>query len=283
MQEELYPSILTQPLNIIKTFSAQEIMCIGKTLEQQTRRKFCKSNSQKAVNAKSLVQAFLGEHFLDVKQRPAMKRKQIQTLHSLANKVILDNDYKLIQLQVSLANAIHREKRNAWFQQSPIHMWAFVPNLWGEDKLMKYFSYLEYCVKHKQIEHQTLDYTHILTNMKTHILNKGYDFCKQEHFQTLAMKKPDLLSRPLVFGNIDQQNTYSAQLMFSENVEKFMLRKGYTETAEFIKLVRHWHTACDSRGVRADVRVMLLYNMYSFLMEKTDFNSFPFPYTGRYW
>ena len=61
--------------------------------------------------------------------------------------------------------------------------------------------------------------------MKTHILNKGYDFCKQEHFQTLAMENPDLLSRPLVFGNIDQQNAYSAQLMFSENVEKIHVEK----------------------------------------------------------
>ena len=115
MQEELYWSILTQPLNIIKTFSAQEIMCIGKTLEQQTRHKFCKSNAQKAINANSLAQAFMGEYFLDIKQRPAIKRKQIQTLHSLAKKVIMDDEYKLIQLQVSLANAIHREKRNTWF------------------------------------------------------------------------------------------------------------------------------------------------------------------------
>ena len=101
LTQELYPSILMQPLNIIKTFSAQEIMCIGKTLEQQTRCKFCKSNAQKAVNANSLAQAFMGEHFLDIKQRPAIKRKQIQTLHCLAKKVIMDDEYKLIQLQVS--------------------------------------------------------------------------------------------------------------------------------------------------------------------------------------
>ena len=66
--------------------------------------------------------------------------------------------------------------------------------------------------------------------MKTHILDKGYDFCKQEHFQTLTTENPDLLSRPLVFRNIDQQNAYSTQLKFSENVEKFMLKKGYMQT-----------------------------------------------------
>ena len=70
--------------------------------------------------------------------------------------------------------------------------------------------------------------------MKSQILNKGYDFCPKEHFQQLSREDPDLLSRPLVFDNIDQQNAYSAKLMFSEKVEKFMLSKGYVETAEFI-------------------------------------------------
>ena len=115
--------------------------------------------------------------------------------------------------------------------------------------------------------------------METHILNKGYDFCKKEHFQTLAMENPDLLSRSLVFDNIDQQNAYSAQLMLSENVEKFMEKKGFSETADFISLVQHWYATCDSRGIWADVCVHLLYKMYSFLMEK-NFNSFPFKYTG---
>ena len=117
-QEELYPSILMDPLNIIKIFSTHHRMCIGKTLKQQTCCKFCKSNAQKAINANSLAQAFLGEHFLDIKQRPAMKKKQIQTLQALAKKVIMGE----CKLQVSLANVIHREKRNTWFQQSYSHV-----------------------------------------------------------------------------------------------------------------------------------------------------------------
>ena len=71
--------------------------------------------------------------------------------------------------------------------------------------------------------------------------------------------------------------------MFSEDVQKFIEKKGYTEMANFISLVRNWHAACDSRGVRADVRVELLFEMYIFLTEETNFNSFPFIYTGRYW
>ena len=281
--DELYPTILTDPLLITKTFTASEILCIGKTLEQKTRRKFCKSNGLKASNANSLAQAFLGESFLEIKSKIGCKRKEVKSLHLLAKEVLLSDDYKLVLLQVSLANALHREKRNKWFNKSPIHMWGYIPHLWKEETVIKYFSYPEFLEERNQIEHRTLDYTHILTNMKTHILTKGYDFCKKEHFHTLAKEDPDLLSRPLVFDNIDQQNAFSAQLMFSENVEKFMRRKGYIETANFVKLVRHWHVACDNRGVRADVRVTLIYNMYSFLTSDIDFNSFPFPLTGWYW
>ena len=201
----------------------------------------------------------------------------------MSKNVILCDDYKLLPLQVSLANALHREKRKAWFDKSPIHMEGYIPHVWEEHTVLKYFSYPEYLEEWQQIGYRTLDYTHILTNMKSHILNKGYDFCPKEHFQQLSRENPDLLSHPLVFDNIDQQNTYSAKLMFSEKVEKFMVSKGYVETAEFIKLVREWHSACDDHGVRADTWVTVLRNMFSFLTCGIDFNSFSFPLTGCHW
>ena len=117
--DKLYPTILTDPLLITKTFTASEILCIGKTLEQKTRRKFCKSNGLKASNANSLAQAFLGESFLEIKSKIGRKRKEVKSLHLLAKEVLLSDDYKLVLLQVSLANALHREKRNKWFNKSP--------------------------------------------------------------------------------------------------------------------------------------------------------------------
>ena len=98
------------------------------------------------------------------------------------------------------------------------------------------FSYPEFSLKRQQVEHRTLDYTHILTNKKTHILSKGYDFCKKEHFQELATENPNLLSRPLVFDNIGQQNAYSAILMFSVLWKNFLREKGHIESAEFLCL-----------------------------------------------
>ena len=186
-------------------------------------------------------------------------------------------------MQVALANAIHAEKREQWLHNCPIHLSVYIPHVWEDHLEFEMFSYPEFSLKRQQVEHRTLDYTHILTNMKTHILTKGYDFCQKEHFQELATEKPNLLSRPLVFDNIDQQNAYSAILMFSVPVENFLRRKGHIKSADFMCLVREWHTACNECGIRADTRVSMLYNMYRFLTKDIHFDRFPFPLTGRYW
>ena len=43
--KELYPHILTDAFNITKRMTVQEILTVGKTLEQRTDWKFCKSNA----------------------------------------------------------------------------------------------------------------------------------------------------------------------------------------------------------------------------------------------
>ena len=66
-------------------------------------------------------------------------------------------------------------------------------------------------------------------------------------------------------------------------MEKFLKERGYLESANFVSLIREWHLACDQRGIKADVRVTLLYNMFNYLTKDIDFNRFPFPLCGRYW
>ena len=230
-----------------------------------------------------MTKAFGGDTFLDIPTHSINKKTKVKTLQQLAKEVLLDDTYKVEQLQVALANAIHSEKREQWLHNCPIHLSAYIPHVWEDHLEFEMFSYLEFSLKRQQVEHRTLDYTHILTNMKTHILSKGYDFCQKEHFQELATENPNLLSRPLVFNNIDQQNAYSAILMFSIPVENFLWRKGHIESADFVCLIQEWHTACNECGICADTRVSMLYNMYKFLTKDIDFERFPFPLTGRYW
>ena len=112
----------------------------------------------------------------------------VKSLQILSKEILMCEDYKVMQLQVALANVMHREKCEKWLQDFPINLLGHVPHIHSNHVLFPMFSYPEYNKKRKQIEHWTLDYTHILTNMKTHILTKGYDFCPKEHFQELALR-----------------------------------------------------------------------------------------------
>ena len=281
--EELYPGLLTNSVRLNKECTAPELFVISRTLEQRTLRKFAKSGVPKAMNVNYITQAFGGETFLELPKKKTNRVRQVPSLHSLCKKILQDAEYKLVQLQVSLANALHREKREKWVENCPIFRWGYVPHVFADHVAVPYFSYPEFDEERQQVEFRTLDCTHILTNMKTHILTRGYDFCKKEHFQEVATERPDILSRPLVFDNIDQQNAFSAMQMFSEPVENFIRGKGHSESADFILLARKWFAACDRRGLRADLRVTWLYDMFTFLTKDINFNSFPFPLTGRYW
>ena len=159
---------------------------------------------KKAWNINIITKAFGGENFLEIPLRRDCTKKKAKSLQFLCKEKLLSDEYKLKPLQVSLANAIHREKQKKWREKCKINMFGYIPHLHDGELIISYFSYPEFNLKRKQIEHRTLDYSHILTNMKTHILTKGYDFCKKEHFQELAHLNPDLLSRPLVYDNIDQ-------------------------------------------------------------------------------
>ena len=100
----------------------------------------------------------------------------------------------------------------------------------------------------------------------------------------LEMKawKSGILSRYLVEYNMDSQNAFSAMKMFGREVQLTLESNGMQDSAEFVKLVKAWHMACDERGLRADVRVRGLFEMHNFLTSNINFWSVPFQSPGRY-
>ena len=61
-----------------------------------------------------------------------------------------------------------------------------------------------------------------------------------------------------------------------------MEQQGFSETANFIWLVRNWHDACNKRGLSADTHVHYLSEMHEFLTKGMNFNCVPFQYPNRY-
>ena len=69
--------------------------------------------------------------------------------------------------------------------------------------------------------------------------------------------------------------------MFSQQLEDFFREKNWHESAEFVHIVRTWHSACNMTGIKADKCVQCLYEMHKFLMKDINFDDFPSP-IGRY-
>ena len=147
---------------------------------------------------------------------------------------------------------------------------------------MELFAYPKFNVCCNQVESRTLDYSHILTNICSHICSKGYDYCPKEHFVELCEEQPDILSKSIVVDHTDAQNVFTALRFFSAEVEDFMHDKQHTATADFISIVRNWFRACEKYGIKADDRVEYLFDMHDFLTKGIDFHKFPGLCTGRH-
>ena len=146
---------------------------------------------------------------------------------------------------------------------------------------MELFAYPEQSVEGELFFH-TFDYTHILTNMHSHILTRGYDYCMKEDFEWIVDNTTGILSQYLVQYKMDTQNAFSAMKMFGKDVYLTLEANERKESAEFVRLVKGWHMACDKRGLCADVRVSGLYEMHKFLTDDMNFWSVPFQQPGRY-
>ena len=158
---------------------------------------------------------------------------------------------------------------------------GYVPNenATEVESVLEYFSIPELAIKRDQVEFRTMDHTHMLTNMRNHILTYGYEYCKKEHFVHLADNRPNILSHAFVCDKVDTQNAFFAMKMFSHPVEDYMRDEGFNETVDFVQLVRHWHSACNMRGISVDERIWKLYDMHEFLAQDVNLDHFPLKYT----
>ena len=105
--------------------------------------------------------------------------------------------------------------------------YGLVPNDDGTEveTVFPYFLYPEFSESWQQVEFRTLDYTHMLTNMRNHILTHGNEFCPKEHYYELACMRPEILSRAIVFDKIDIQNAFIVERMFSHQAEDIFRHK----------------------------------------------------------
>ena len=207
------------------------------------------------------------------------------TLCQCAKRLLMNDEYKVENLQISLGTVVAQEHKMDWYRHCTIEKNVEIPKIAQDNKVdgtMEVFCFPERNEEKNEVMFKTFDYTHILTNMKSHILNRGYEFCKKEDFKWIVDNTNGVLSRYLVQYNMDNQNAFSAMKMFGNEVILTLESNGRQDSVEFLKLVQGWHMACDERGLSADVRVHALYCMHKFLTNNINFWSVPFQFPGRY-
>ena len=268
---DFYPDLLTDGPKLVQKCYKKELQIIGKVLENYTGRSFFSSGFIKAKNANLIAGAFESTNFAAEVHRTTRSPK---SLSYISKQVLLDPAYPPAALHSSYAEVLHCYNKAKWRRDATVPLVKTVQTAIKSER-MEMFSYPERSQERDKLEFRTLDYSHILTNMRTHICGKGYDYCPGEHYRELCNERPDILSKTAVITRSDAQNVFTAIKFFSMPVEMFMRSKGHSITADFIVLVRNWHRACDERGIGARTRIMYLLDMYNFLLDGIDFDTFP--------
>ena len=248
--DDLFPDLLRNTQKLMSTCIVKDLNVIGKVLHNYTGHFYFSNNFNKAKNCNLISEAFEGTNFVDEIHRSDKKQSNVKnprSLHEICRVEILKDTYPSTALKVCYACVLHMFKKGEYLSRCNINLTAVIPwKIAGKNPTtMKMFCYPEFSTKRAQLGPHTLDYLHILTNMQTHICNKGYDYCPNEHFVELCESHPDILSKAVVVDHIDAQNVFTAIHFFGIPVEQFMVSKGYMKTVEFIRLVRNWFRACD--------------------------------------
>ena len=82
---------------------------------------------------------------------------------------------------------------------------------------------------------------------------------------------------PLFDDKLDRQSIRIATRFFSTAIEAELKKNDDNKEAHFVKLVREWYEACDTRGINIYKRVCDLQNFYEFLTELVDWEDLPPP------
>ena len=279
--DDIYPGLVTSAQSLMTKTTLKELNIICMELRCATGRQWNGNNSLKAEIVNVITKAFGGTDSVPVSRR---KNKFVnpESLIHLCITFMRADTFPIQHLQIPIASMQQIRLRNEWLASASLPTQTYVPGKNGEGTTINFFSYPEYVSERRQIEFRTFDFTHILTNLRTQILTRGLDYCPKEHFHHLCEHRPGLLSYALVHEKTDQQNAFTAMRMFSYDVEVYMRENNFIQTANFIKLVRNWHEACNKRGIEADKRVSHLVDMHNFLTTGVNFDCVPFQFPGRY-
>lgn len=282
-EEDLFPTLLHNAYKLFTECTVDHLRVMGAVLRKFTKRSWIGTEMIKYEICNSIASAFGCDELIHGPKNKPRRRNPVKhfttaTLRELSEKVILQDNYPLIWLRVAIATGIHVTKVNEWEKSSPVPLKYTMPPTGKELTLFSKPLHSNGTTKATII---TMDVTHMLTNLRTHVLQgNGFTFADKRSWRKIADSKPKIISRSIVYDNIDCQSAAFAKRVFSHAVEQEMIENGDLRDAGFVRHVRNWYAAADKRGVSCHKRMEVFHEMHALLTSNTDFNAFPPP--GNY-
>lgn len=279
-QQELFPGLLRNAHLLHSKCIVEDLKVIASVLRKFTRRNWFSTEMVKVDMCNAIAAAFGSDELLHgpknrKKKRLAKMQKECPSLAAIAQKVLMDDKYPVMCLRISIAKGLHVHRLKAWEKKSPVPLRYRMP-MAGEELVC--FSQPAWNEKWQKPDIVTMDVTHMLTNLRSNVLRgKGFTFASKESWRKVADHHPEIISRSIVYDNVDCQSAAFAKRVFSHAVENKMLENGDVADALFIRHVRNWYAACDRRGISCHYRMQALHEMHKLLTQGIDFNTFPPP------
>ena len=142
-------------------------------LHSYTGRAFFSPSFLKAKNANLIARAFEGTnvHKLVIRRKTTHKSKNPCSLVEACTKILLQKSHPILPMQVAYAKITNSVSMSRWIKASRIQMVVKVPRYLAglAPTDFRLFCYPEFSEDRQQLEPCTLDYSHLITNLRMHI------------------------------------------------------------------------------------------------------------------
>lgn len=68
-------------------------------------------------------------------------------------------------------------------------------------------------------------------------------------------------------SGVRKQSVEDVERLFGDPVIKWMVRKGYTHEAEYLRVIRNWRRACDERGLSTTERSQFSNDFLNYILD----------------
>ena len=167
---DLFPGLEYSKNEMNTKMGVVELNTIADVIKSYTDHSIFSRQHTKLQKINVIVQLFASNNFFD-----DVVKSKVKTLLLTKLAMHIVEKHELLGLQVVYAKAVHVTNTAKWKSKITVPMTGYIPII---NDNMPLFSFPEYSNERECLEAHTLDYTHMLTSLRSLICRKGIEMLK---------------------------------------------------------------------------------------------------------